>query len=371
MTTDPALSAVSVRDFERLAAEILDKAAFDYIAGGAGDERTLAANEAAFDSWQLRPRVLIDVSDVDTSTDFLGQPVSAPFGIAPVAFQHFAHPDAEPALAAAAASAGVPYCLSTMSSRSIEEVAAAAEAIGGSGPRWFQLYVHRDRARSASLVERAAASGYGALVVTVDLPVAGSRDRDRRNRLAYPQVFGNFPAGVADDGSAAASAAALDESLAVVIGGLNDASFTWSDMAWLRSMTDLPLVIKGILTGEDAALAVEHGAAAVIVSNHGGRQLDRTPPTIEVLPEVVDAVDGRAEVYVDGGVRRGADVLIALALGARGVFIGRPAVFGLAVGGEDGARRVIEILAAEVRTDMALLGVTRTDEIGSQHVRRR
>ncbi len=361
------MSAVSVRDFERLAADILDQAAFDYIAGGAGDERTLAANEAAFDAWQLRPRVLVDVSAVDASTTFLGQPVSAPFGVAPVAFQHFAHPDAEPALAAAAASAGVPYCLSTMSSRSMEEVAAAAEATGGSGPRWFQLYVHRDRARSASLVQRAAAAGYGALVVTVDLPIAGSRDRDRRNELAYPQAFGNFPASVAREGSADAS----DESISVVIGGLNDASFTWSDLAWLRSLTDLPLVIKGILTGEDAALAVEHGAAAVIVSNHGGRQLDRTPPAIEVLPEVVQAVGGRAEVYVDGGVRRGADVLIALALGARGVLVGRPAVFGLAVGGGHGARRVLDILAAEIRTDMALLGVSRPDEIGAQHVRRR
>ena len=298
-------------------------------------------------------------------------PVSAPFGVAPVAFQHFAHPDAEPALAAAAAAAGVPYCLSTMSSRSMEEVAAAAEATGGSGPRWFQLYVHRERDRSASLVQRAAAAGYGALVVTVDLPVAGSRDRDRRNRLAYPQVFGNFPASVADDGPADASGDDYDEAIAVVIGGLNDASFTWSDLAWLRSLTDLPLVIKGILSAEDATLAVEHGAAAVIVSNHGGRQLDRTPPAIEVLSEVVDAVGGRAEVYVDGGVRRGADVLIALALGARGVFIGRPAVFGLAVDGEQGARRVLDILAAEVRTDMTLLGVTRPDEIAPQHVRRR
>jgi len=366
LTTDPASSAVSVRDFERLAAERLDQAAFDYIAGGAGDERTLAANESAFDGWQLRPRVLVDVSTVDASTTFLGRAVSAPFGVAPVAFQHLAHPDAEPALAAAAAAAGVPYCLSTMSSRSMEDVAAAAEAAaeatGGSGPRWFQLYVHRDRTRSAGLVQRAATAGYGALVVTVDLPVAGSRDRDRRNQLAYPQVFGNFPA--SDTG-------ATDESIAVVIGGLNDASFTWSDLAWLRSLTDLPLVIKGILTAEDAALAVDHGAAAVIVSNHGGRQLDRTPPAIEVLPEVVEAVRGRAEVYVDGGVRRGADVLIALALGARGVFVGRPPVFGLAVGGERGARQMLDILAAEVRTDMALLGVRRPDEIGAHHVRRR
>jgi len=362
LTSDPALSAVTVRDFERLAADTLDQSAFDYIAGGAGDERTLVANEAAFGSWQLRPRVLVDVAAVDTATTLLGQPVSAPFGVAPVAFQHFAHPDAEPALARAAASAGITYCLSTMSSRSMEEVADAADAGPGGGPRWFQLYVHRDRARSASLVARAAAAGYGALVLTVDLPVAGSRDRDLRNRLAYPQTFGNFPPTVAGD--------AGDDSIAVTIGELNDASFTWADLTWLRSLSDMPLVVKGILTAEDAELAVAHGAAAVIVSNHGGRQLDRTPPAIAVLPEVVDAVGGRAEVYADGGIRRGADVLVALALGARGVFIGRPAVYGLAVGGESGARRVLDILAAELRTAMALLGVTRPDEVTAQHVRR-
>jgi isopentenyl diphosphate isomerase/L-lactate dehydrogenase-like FMN-dependent dehydrogenase len=346
-------------DFEPLARARMGAAELDYVAGGAGDEVTLADNVAAFRRWRLRPRVLIDVSEVDTSTMLLDAPVALPVAMAPVAFQHFAHADAEPASARAAARAGALFCLSTVSSRSLEEVAAAADAAGGAGAaRWFQLYVHRNRERAAELVARAAAAGYRAIVVTADLPLAGNRERDRRNALAYPQSFGNFEW----------AAGAGDDPIAATIGAFTDATLTWHDLAWLRSLTALPIIVKGILTAEDGALAMEHGAAGVVVSNHGGRQLDRTPATIDVLAEVVDAVAGRGEVYLDGGVRRGVDVLTALALGARGVLIGRPLVYALAAGGEAGVARAFEILAAELRTDMALLGVTRLDQLTRAHV---
>jgi 4-hydroxymandelate oxidase len=359
-TADDLSNVVNLFDVERLAAQRLERTAFDYIAGGADDELTLGANQAAFQRWRLVPRVLRDVSVIETATTFLGTAVSMPVGIAPVSFQHLAHPDAELATVRAAGAAGLAFCLSTMSSRSIEDVAEAAVATDG--PLWFQLYVHRDRTRSADLVHRAHAAGYRALVVTVDLPMAGNRERDRRNRLPYPQVFGNF--GTAEE------VRAHGGSMSTVVGGFNDASFTWADLAWLRDLTDQPLVLKGILAPDDALLAVEHGASAIVVSNHGGRQLDRTPPTADALPAIVEAVAGRAEIYLDGGVRRGTDVLTALALGARGVFIGRPAIFGLAVAGEAGVARVLESLRREVRTDMALLGIRAVDEVSPAHLQR-
>jgi 4-hydroxymandelate oxidase len=364
--TDPLAEVVNLADFERLAAERLERSAFDYIAGGAGDELTLADNIASWRRFQLLPRVLRDVSVVDSSSAWLGTPVAAPFGVAPMAFQHFAHPDGELASARAAAQARIPFCLSTLSSRSIEEVGSAADdaADGGTpGPRWFQLYVHRDRGVSAEMVQRAAAAGYGAVVLTVDLPVAGRRERDLRTRLVYPQVFGNFAPRAAEAGVEGAP-------LAAVIGGFNDTSLNWSDIAWLRGLSTLPIVVKGVLAADDARLAVEHGAAGLIVSNHGGRQLDRAPAAIDVLPKVVDAAAGRAEVYVDGGIRRGVDVLTALALGAQGVFIGRPILYALAAGGEAGVSHALELLAAEVRNDMALLGVRSIVEIEHGHVRR-
>lgn len=345
---------LNLAGFEAIARERLEQAHFDYIYGGAGDEVTLADNAAGWRRWRLRPRVLVDVSSVDISTHLLGTEVRLPVGTAPMAYQHFAHPDAEAATSRAAARAGVLFCLSTMSSRSLDEVADAADEAGG-GPRWFQLYVHRDRGLSEELVRRAIVAGYKAVVLTVDLPVAGLRERDERNRFAYPQQFGNF---------------VRPEQVAAVVGGFNDASLSWDDMPWLRGLSELPLVVKGILTAEDAALAVEHGAQGVWVSNHGGRQLDRTPATVDVLAEVVDAVGGRAEVFVDGGIRRGVDVLTALALGAQGVFIGRPAVYALAAAGEPGVARALEIIAAELRTDMALLGVTDVGQLTREHVAR-
>jgi len=356
MTDDAAAAPITnLNGFEELARSRLPQTEFDYIAGGSGDELTLADNVAAFRRYRLRPRILRDVSALDLSTTFVGAPVALPVGVAPVAFQHFAHPDAEAATAAAAARAGALFCVSTLSSRPLEEVAMSAAA-AGPGPRWFQLYVHRERARSEDLVRRAAAAGYQAIVLTADLPVAGNRERDMRNALHYPQSYGNFSAGTA--------------SLGAAVGAFNDTSLSWDDIAWLRGLTNLPLVIKGILTADDAVLAVDHGAAAIVVSNHGGRQLDRTPASIEVLAEVVDAVGGRAEVYIDGGVRRAVDVITALALGARGVLIGRPFIFALAAEGQQGVARALALLAAEMRTDMALLGARSVGEITPQFVRR-
>jgi isopentenyl diphosphate isomerase/L-lactate dehydrogenase-like FMN-dependent dehydrogenase len=348
-------------DFESLARARMGRPEHDYIAGGADDELTMADNRAALRRWRLRPRVLVDVKTVDASTSFLGQPVSLPAGIAPMAFQHFADADAELATARAAAAAGVLFCLSTMSSRALEEVAEAADE-AGSAPRWFQLYVHRDRRRSEELVRRAAAAGYSAIVLTVDFPVAGNRERDLRNGLPYPQAFGNFEVSPAE---------VTDGVLAAVIGGFTDATLSWDDIDWLRGLSDLPIVIKGILSGEDAEQAVERGVAGIVVSNHGGRQLDRLPATIDVLPEVVQAVDGRAEVYLDSGISRGTDVLVALALGARGVFVGRPIFFALGAGGEQGVSRALDLLGAEVRRDMALLGVTDPAQLVREHLWRR
>lgn len=348
---------VNLADFEGLAVGRLDKPAFDYIAGGAGDEVTLADNIAAWRRWRLQPRVLVGVDLIDTSTTWLGQRVAFPVGFAPMAFQHFAHPHAEVATARAAAEAGVLMCLSTLSSRTIEDVAEAG------GPRWFQLYVHRDRGVSAELVRRAEAAGYSALVVTVDLPLAGRRERDYRNAFQYPQEFGNFDLRLPEVDSTEAGVP-----LGAVIGGFNEASLRWGDVAWMRGLSRMPVVLKGILSAQDAELAVEHGAAGIIVSNHGGRQLDRTQATIDALPEIVDAVANRAEVYLDGGVRRGVDVLTAMAVGARGVFVGRPFFFALAAAGQTGVARALELIGAEVRNDMALLGATSVAQIDRSYV---
>ena len=357
LVADPLARVVSLADFEALARERMPGHAFDYIFGGSWDEVTLVDNVAAFRRRRLRPRVLVDVVLIDPSTEMLGTPVSMPVGLAPTAQQAWAHPDGESASMRAATAAGIVSCLSTVSSHSLEEVASAVDG-AGSGPRWFQLYVHKDRILSGDLVQRAAANGYSAIVLTVDLPIIGHRERDMRNELKAPERFGNF--GIEDTGR---------EEFGDVLSGFHDQTLKWDDLPWLRGLSDLPLVVKGILTAEDAALAVEHGADAIVVSNHGGRQLDRAPATLDVLEECVEAVDGRAEVYVDGGVRRGVDVLTALALGAQAVFIGRPYVYALAVGGEAGVARAIELLRAELVTAMALLGVPSIAAVTRAHVR--
>jgi isopentenyl diphosphate isomerase/L-lactate dehydrogenase-like FMN-dependent dehydrogenase len=345
---------INLRDFEPLAREHMDAAAFDYVAGGALDERTLRENESAFARRRLRPRVMVDVSSIDTTTSLLGAPVAMPVGIAPTAQHAFAHADAECATARAAAAAGVLFCASTMSSRSMEEIAAA----GGRGPRWFQLYLQTDRSLTEGLVARAVASGYTALALTVDTPVTSRRERDLRNALQLPvQLYGNF-LGLEAKGVDVAS----------FVGTLINPRLAWDDIAWLRSISGLPVVLKGIVTAEDARLAVEHGAAAVWVSNHGGRQLDRTVATLDALEEVVAAVDGRIEVYVDGGVRRGIDVVTALALGARAVFIGRPVMYALAADGDAGVALMVQLLSDELRNAMALLGAPTLADITRAHV---
>jgi 4-hydroxymandelate oxidase len=336
-------------DFETAARAVLDPAAYDYIAGGSWDEESLGENEAAWRRRTLRPRVLVDVADVTTATTLLGVPSSLPVAIAPTATHGLAHPDGETATARAAAAAGIPFILSTMSSRTIEEV---AEAIPDA-TRWFQLYVQAEPRRTRRLVERAIAAGYSAIVLTVDLPVLGYRERDRRNDFV-PGPFGNFadPADEPDEG----------------VDWLSR-SLTWEDLATIRGWAPgLPLVLKGILGAEDARLAVEHGADAIVVSNHGARQLDRVAAPVDVLEEVVDAVRGGTEIWVDGGVRRGLDVAIALALGARGVLIGRPALWALATGGQAGVERAIAIIRAELEVTLALLGAPSVADVTRAHV---
>lgn len=352
-TVEPAEleTLANLEDFERAARGRLSGTVFDFYQGGAGDEWTLGANRGAFARWALRPRVLVDVSSVDASTTVLGHPVSFPVLLAPVAFQRMAHPDGEVAAARAAARAGTAIVVSTSATASIEEVA------GAGGTRWFQLYAQRDRGETAALIDRASASGYRALVLTVDAPLLGRRERDERNGFSLPPGLGlaNFGGqalpGRTGSGLAAYSAARMDPGL------------TWTDVEWVRDHCDLPLLLKGILRADDALRAVESGVAGVIVSNHGGRQLDGAIPGLLALPEIVEAVGGRAEVLVDGGVRRGVDVLRALALGARAVLVGRPYVWGLAVGGEAGALRVLEMLRDELTMAMALSGTPTVEDV--------
>jgi 4-hydroxymandelate oxidase len=357
MTTeavDPAVArAVSVADLERLAHERLSPEAWDYVAGGAEDERTLADNLAAFGRRRFRPRVLRDVGAIDLTTTLLGSPVATPIGIAPTAANGLCHPDGEIAIARAAAAAGALFCLSTVSSRSIEEVAAAVP----SAPRWFQLYVNEDLGFTRRLVERAEAAGYRAIVLTVDLPVLGYREREKRRGWELDVPLGNF---TGPQGRDAAGEAAEDGEVDLDrLLDMRHLGLTWEGLEPIRGWTSLPLVVKGILHPDDARLAVEHGAAAVWVSNHGGRQLDRAIASLDALETIVEAVDGRAEVYLDGGVRRGSDAAMAVALGARAVFAGRAPVFGLGAGGEPGVARAMAILREELERSMALLG-TRT-----------
>ncbi|ABF46351.1 (S)-2-hydroxy-acid oxidase [Deinococcus geothermalis DSM 11300] len=353
---------VNLADLEALGKSRLDRNALEYYASGAGDEVTLRANREGFCRLRLRPRVLVDVSNVDPRTEVLGLPLSFPVGIAPSAFHGLAHPDAELGTARAAASAGSVLTLSTFSNTPIEAVAAAA-----AGRFWFQLYLYTDRNISAEIVRRAEAAGARALVLTVDAPFLGRREPNERHRFALPPHLS-----VPNAGSREQLRALESESGSQLVNyfqGLVDKTVTWADLAWLRGLTTLPIVLKGILTAEDAALAAHHGCH-VWVSNHGGRQLDTAVSSIEALPEIVDAVQGQVEVYLDGGVTRGTDVLKALALGARCVFLGRAALWGLAAGGEAGVRRTLELLHDEVRLALALCGKQNVGQVGRDLVRR-
>jgi isopentenyl diphosphate isomerase/L-lactate dehydrogenase-like FMN-dependent dehydrogenase len=351
------MEPLNVHDWERLAEERLDAGVFGYIAGGAGDEHTLRDNIAAFRRVRLRPRMLVDVSAVSPRATVLGHDLSMPVLVAPTAYQRLMHADGEAATARAAAAVGTVFCHSTLSSLRPAELAAAAP----DSSRWFQLYWSSDRGFTADLVAEAEDGGYTALVLTVDLPVAGRRERDLREAfnlppdLPLPCLSPNLER-PADPGAG--------------LGPVVDESLTWRDLEWLTARTTLPLAIKGVLTREDAVLACEHGAAAVVVSNHGGRQLDGVPASLDALPEVVEAVGDRCEVLVDGGVRRGTDVLAGLALGARAVLVGRPVLYGLGAAGEDGVRAVLELLQAEVASALALLGCPTPADVTPAHVAR-
>lgn len=348
---------LNLREFEALAREQLSPMAWAYFAGGADDEISLRDADRAWERHRLRPRVLVDVSAVDPRTTVLGAPLGFPVLTAPCALNQLAHPDGERAVARAAAAAGIVQVLSTASSVGLEEVATAAVA-----PRWFQLYCYRDRAITDDLVRRAEAAGYAAICLTVDLPVLGRRERELRVSFDPPPgiTMKNLERYAAD----ALSGQAGGSALAHYVANQWESSLTWDAVDWLRSRTTLPIVLKGILTGADATLAVEHGAAAIVVSTHGGRQLDRVIATPDALPEVVAAVDGRAEVLVDGGVRRGTDILVALALGARAVLIGRPYLWGLAVGGEAGVAQVLKLLRDEFILALALSGRPSVTAVG-------
>jgi isopentenyl diphosphate isomerase/L-lactate dehydrogenase-like FMN-dependent dehydrogenase len=349
--------AHNVADFERIAERVLEPGAHGYFAGGAGDEQTLRDNVAAFGRWRIRPRVLVDVSGVDPSTTVLGTRVSMPILVAPVAFQRLAHTDGEAGMARAAAAAGTVMCLSTLATAGPREVADAAPG----APRWFQLYCFRDRGVTRALAEEAVESGFEAIVLTVDAPRAGRRERDARSGFAIPPEVTVPSLDAAVGGHAPMS---IHEIFALV-----DPALTWRDLESLVSEVGLPVLVKGVLTGEDARLAADHGAAGVIVSNHGGRQLDGVPASLDALPEVVEAVGDEVEVYLDGGVRRGTDVLIALALGARAVLVGRAPLWGLAAGGEAGALRVLELLREELDLALCLTGCVSPDSVTREHVR--
>jgi isopentenyl diphosphate isomerase/L-lactate dehydrogenase-like FMN-dependent dehydrogenase len=348
----PVTSPVNVWDYEQLAAERLEPGAFGYYAGGAGDELTLRDNVEAYRRWQLRPRLLIDVEACTTATTVLGHQVSMPLLVAPVAFQRVAHPEGEPAMARAAHAAGTIMCLSTIATASPAEVAATGARL------WFQVYVFRDGGVTRDLIAQARDHGFGALLLTIDAPVRGNRERDLRTGFTVPEGItisslgrgGLTPREVFD---------------------MVSPSLTWHDLEELAGEAGLPVLVKGVLTAEDAALACEHGAAGVVVSNHGGRQLDGVAATIDALPEVVEAVDGRVEVIVDGGIRRGTDVVKALALGARAVLAGRAPLWGLAAAGEQGARHVLELLQAEILAALQLVGCTSPADVARDRVGRR
>ena len=343
---DP-LDPLDLDALEAGARERLDRGVYDYVAGGADDEHSVADAGAAWSRLRLRPRVLRDVSQVSTAATVLGSRLQAPLLVAPMAYHRMAHPDGEAASAAGAAAAGAGYVLSTQATMSVEEVAGAVPG----AMRWFQVYVVRDRAWTADLVARAAAAGYRALVLTVDVPVLGNRLRDLRNDFRLPT------------GMRPANAPPIDRPVDRELGvdplaqaGQFDPGLTPEVIAWLADLSGLPVLVKGVLRGDDALACLEAGAAGVVVSNHGGRQLDTVVATADALAEVAAAVGDRGEVYVDGGIRRGTDVVKALALGARAVLVGRPVLWGLAVGGAAGVERVLSGLAGELRLAMALCG---------------
>ncbi|MDH3539054.1 MAG: alpha-hydroxy-acid oxidizing protein [Acidimicrobiia bacterium] len=370
-------SAASIWDLRTIARRRTPRAAFDYTDGAADEEATLRHNRAAYRRVEFLPSVLRDVSDVDTSTSLLGQPSSMPLALAPTGFTRMMQHEGEAAVARAAARAGIIYTLSTLGTSSPEDVAAAAPDLN----RWFQLYLLQDPGSREELLERARAAGYAAVVLTVDTPIAGARLRDVRNGLTIPPSLtwrtllgmARHPAWwfnlLTTEPLEFASFRTFDGTVAELIAHVFDPSLSWSDVEWTRDQWDGPLVVKGIQSAEDARRAADHGADAIVVSNHGGRQLDRVPSTFELLPEVVDAVGDRVEVYVDGGIMDGADVVAAVAQGARAAFIGRAYLYGLMAGGEHGVDRALEMFASGIARTMQLLGVGSIAELNRGHIR--
>jgi L-lactate dehydrogenase (cytochrome) len=375
-TTRRLAAAASIPDLRGLAKRRAPRAVFDYTDGAAGDEISLRRSRNVFARLEFQPRVLQDVSSVDPATTILGAASALPLVFAPTGFTRMMHTEGEPAVARAAERVGIPYVLSTMGTTSIERLAAE---VPGSR-RWFQLYLWRDRDASRDLVERAQRAGYEALVLTVDVPVAGPRLRDVRNGLTIPPALSwkTFAEGslhprwwidlLTTEPLEFATFNRFDGTVAELIAQLFDPSATMREFTWLRETWNGPIVVKGVQTVADARAIVDNGADAIVVSNHGGRQLDRSPTPLEALPGIVDAVGDRTEVYVDGGVLSGADVVAAVALGARAALVGRAYLYGLMAGGERGVHRAAEILAKEVADTMALLGVTRVEDLGREHV---
>ncbi len=375
--TDRRLArAASIADLRRLARRRAPRAVFDYTDGAAGEELSLSRSREAYSRVEFSPRVLQDVSGVDTSTTILGKPSAAPWAFAPTGFTRMMHTEGESAVGRVAALMGIPYALSTMGTTSIEQLAAAAP----DARRWFQLYLWRDREASRDFVVRAQAAGYEALVLTVDTPVAGPRLRDVRNGLTIPPTLSlrtlaegsSHPAWWWDlfttEPLEFASLHRFEGTVAELVGTMFDPAASMADLTWLREAWDGPLVVKGIQSVADARAVVDAGADALVVSNHGGRQLDRAPVPLEVLPSVVDTVGDEAEVYVDGGILSGSDIVAAVALGARAALVGRAYLYGLMAGGERGVQRAAQILQQEVTSTLALLGVSRVSDLGRDHV---
>ena len=343
---------LTLTDVESLAGERLDPDWREYFAGGAGTERTLRENVEAFGAWRLRQRILCGIDCVSTATSVLGHDLAAPVVVAPVAYQRMAHADGEEGMARAAEAAGCGYCLSTFATASSGDVAAAAPGAA----RFLQVYVFRDHGVTDELVARAVDEGFSAVFLTVDLPVVGSRDRERRIRWTFPEE------------SLPAVRYALDRGAAGGLPDLIDPALDWAYLERLCGSVPVPVVVKGVLEPEDARLAAAHGAAGVVVSNHGGRQLDGTAATIEALPRIAEAAGDGLEILLDGGIRRGTDVATALALGASAVMAGRLPLWGLAAGGEDGARTVLELLREELEVALHLTGCRSCDELSAAHV---
>jgi len=385
--TDPVLRrlarAASLDDLRRMARRRLPGGVFDYIDGAAEDERTLARNAAAFERLEFRPRVLVDVADIDTSTTVLGKPVDFPLVLAPTGFTRIADPEGELAVARCAERANLPYTLSTLGTRSIEEVAAVS-----GGRKWFQVYVWRDRGLVKEMLQRAAGSGYEAIMITVDTAVLGRRERDVRRGFTLPPKIGldtivsgalhpawtwSFvraePIAFANVVGRSVGDGTDPVNLAEYINSQFDPALSWKDLEWFQSQWSGPIVLKGVQTVEDAELAARAGVQAIALSNHGGRQLDGAPPPLELVQATADAVGDRVEILCDGGIRRGSDIVKAVALGARACMAGRPYLYGLAVGGERGVDHVLEHLRAGVARTLALTGHPRISELTPDLVR--